>query len=138
MSTLTAFDGFAGFDGRVDADRSERSRAGSTPPVEPRTRLRLTRRGRVVLTSLAALPLVLWAVIAILGAGPAAAGGSTGAGGAALEVVTVGYGDTLWELALSIAPDEDPREVIADILRINGLESAVVQPGQQLALPSAP
>ncbi|WP_350346980.1 LysM peptidoglycan-binding domain-containing protein [Agromyces sp. G08B096] len=102
----------------------------------PRTRLRLTRRGRAVFTALAAVPLVVWAVAVVLGSGAAAADGARGAA-ASLETVTVGHGDTLWELAVSLAPDEDPREVIADILRINDLDSAVVQPGQELALPAS-
>ncbi|MDR5701010.1 LysM peptidoglycan-binding domain-containing protein [Agromyces aerolatus] len=101
----------------------------------PRTRLRLTRRGRAVLTTLAALPIAVFASVSVLGAGVAAAdGGDTPV--APLEVVTVGHGDTLWELAESIAPEEDPREVIADIVRLNGLGDAVVQPGQKLALPA--
>lgn len=101
----------------------------------PRTRLRVTRRGRAVLTTLAALPIAIVASVSMLGAGVAAAdGGETPV--APLEVVTVGHGDTLWELAESIAPDEDPREVIADIVRLNGLDGAVVQPGQKLALPA--
>ncbi|WP_127793167.1 LysM peptidoglycan-binding domain-containing protein [Agromyces sp. LHK192] len=100
----------------------------------PRTRLRLTRRGRLVFTTLGALPLVIWTLVSVLGSGPAAAGGASGGG--ALQTVTVGAGDTLWELAVMIAPDDDPREVIADILRINGLESPIVQPGQELALPA--
>jgi len=103
--------------------------------IPPRTRLRLTRRGRAVFTTLAAVPIAVVASVSVLGAGVAAADG--GANPAApLEVVTVGHGDTLWELAESVAPDEDPREVIADIVRLNGLDSAVVQPGQRIALPA--
>jgi hypothetical protein len=100
----------------------------------PRTRLRLTRRGRAVFTTLAAVPLVIGASLSVLGAGVAAADGG-GAPATSFEVVTVGHGDTLWELAETIAPGEDPREVIADIVKLNGLDDAVVQPGQQLSLP---
>jgi hypothetical protein len=108
----------------------------AAPEAPRRTRLRLTRRGRAVLTTLAALPVAIVASVSVLGAGVAAADGG-GAPVAPLEVVTVGHGDTLWELAESIAPEDDPREVIADIVRLNGLDGAVVQPGQQLALPAA-
>ncbi|QAY74304.1 LysM peptidoglycan-binding domain-containing protein [Agromyces protaetiae] len=129
MGEAIAFDGFAGL-------------APRTLPVVasvPRTRLRLTRRGRIVFTSLAALPLVIWAMVAVLGSGAAAAGSATaGVGTTAFEVVTVGAGDTLWELAERIAPTEDPRETIAQIVRLNGLDDAVVQPGQQLSIPVAP
>lgn len=107
---------------------------GQTVPA-PRTRLRLTRRGRAVFTALAAVPIAIVASVSVLGAGVAAADGGQSPV-APLEVVTVGHGDTLWELAESIAPDEDPREVIADIVRLNGLDGAVVQPGQKIALPA--
>jgi LysM repeat protein len=87
-----------------------------------------------VFTTLAAVPLVIGASLSVLGAGVAAADGG-GAPVTSFEVVTVGHGDTLWELAETIAPGEDPREVIADIVKLNGLDDAVVQPGQQLSLP---
>ncbi|WP_308799912.1 LysM peptidoglycan-binding domain-containing protein [Agromyces silvae] len=118
----------------IDAHGGFGANVGAGAPA-PRTRLRITRRGRVVLTTLAALPVAIVASVSVLGAGMAAADGG-GVPVAPLEVVTVGHGDTLWELAESIAPDEDPREVIADIVRLNGLDGAVVQPGQQLALPA--
>ena len=51
------------------------------------------------------------------------------------KTVVVGAGDTLWGIAESIAPSADPREVIHEIMRLNGLRDAVVQPGQRLALP---
>lgn len=102
----------------------------------PRTRLRLTRRGRVVFTTLAALPLVLWAALAVLGAGTAAAGPAELAG-TSFEYLTVGSGDTLWEIAVGVDPDADPRVVIDEIIRLNGLDTSVVEPGQRIALPAA-
>ncbi|UOE44769.1 LysM peptidoglycan-binding domain-containing protein [Agromyces larvae] len=101
----------------------------------PRTRLRLTRRGRVVLTALAGVPVALLAAVMVLGAGAAAAESDLGGGATSFRTVTVAAGDTLWELAESIAPGEDPRDVIGEILRINGLRDGAIQPGQQLALP---
>ena len=104
---------------------------------EPVTRLRLTRRGRVVFTALAALPLVAWALVAVLGSGSAAADfGSQGP--TSFEYVTIGQGDSLWALAESIAPDGDPRVLVDEIIRLNGLDDAVVEPGQRLALPVVP
>ncbi|MFB6611746.1 LysM peptidoglycan-binding domain-containing protein [Agromyces sp. NPDC056379] len=101
-----------------------------------RTRLRLTRRGRVVFTGLAALPLVIWAFVLVLGSGAAAA--DVDSAGATFEYVTVGQGDSLWAIAETIDPSGDVREVIAEIVRLNGLDDAVVEPGQRLALPLAP
>ncbi|MFK4730056.1 LysM peptidoglycan-binding domain-containing protein [Agromyces mediolanus] len=102
----------------------------------PRTRLRLTTRGRAVFTVLGALPLVLWAALSVLGAGAAAADDAIGQPGASFDYVTVGAGDTLWEIAEAADPGADPRVVIDDIIRLNGLDSSVVEPGQRLALPA--
>jgi LysM repeat protein len=107
--------------------------ATSTP-----TRLRLTRRGRIVFTTLGALPLVVWALIAVLGSGGAAADAGAELGARTFEYVTVHRGDSLWAIAESIAPQGDPRVVIDEIIRLNGLDGAVVEPGQRLALPVVP
>lgn len=105
-------------------------------PATP-SRLRLTRRGRVVFTTLASVPLILWAIIAVLGSGVAAADIGSSAG-ASFDYVTVGAGDSLWAIAESIAPHDDPRVVIDEIMRLNGLADMVLEPGQRLALPAAP
>lgn len=100
-----------------------------------RTRLRLTRRGRVVLTALAAMPLVAGMLVGSLSSGGAVARIDDGAPPVAFETVVVGAGDSLWGIAERVAPSEDPRDVILEIMRLNGLADAVVQPGQRLALP---
>ena len=102
------------------------------------TRLRLTRRGRIVFTTLGAVPLVAWAVITVLGSGGAAADAGAELGARTFEYVTVHQGDSLWAIAESIAPHGDPREVIDEIIRLNGLDDAMVEPGQRLALPVVP
>ena len=112
-----------------------------TSPSEaqaPATHLRLTRRGRVVFTALAALPLVVWALVAVLGAGDAAADAGAVLPATSFEYVTIGQGDSLWAIAESIAPEGDPRVLIDEIIRLNGLPDAVVEPGQRLALPVVP
>lgn len=118
---------------------------GPVTATPPRTRLRLTRRGRVVFTGLASVPLIVWAFIAVLGSGVAAAdidsvGSSSAASfdAASFEYVTVGQGDSLWAIAESVDPDADVREVIDEIMRLNALDDAVVEPGQRLALPVVP
>ncbi|GAA4146135.1 hypothetical protein GCM10023068_20220 [Leifsonia shinshuensis] len=99
-----------------------------------RVRLRLTRRGRFVLTMLAALPIVIGAFVFALNGGGAAASGDQA--NVTFHYVTVQSGDSLWSVASRIAPNADPRDVIADLVNLNGLDSAVVTPGQQLAIPS--
>ncbi|MFE4470590.1 LysM peptidoglycan-binding domain-containing protein [Leifsonia sp. NPDC056824] len=99
-----------------------------------RVRLRLTRRGRVVLTMLIALPIVIGAMVfALNGGGAAATGEQTHV---TFHYATVQSGDSLWSVASRIAPNADPRDVIAELVDLNGLSSAVVTPGQQLAIPT--
>jgi LysM domain len=102
-------------------------------PTTPRSHLRLTKRGRVVLTTLASIPFVIAALIFALNGGGAAA--SLEGSIATHEYVSVASGQTLWQVAKQIAPNADPRDVVADILDLNGLTSAEVFPGQQLAIP---
>jgi len=96
--------------------------------------LRITRRGRAVLTLLIAIPLSIGAAVTGLGAIGASAGtqGST----ATFSYVTVEPGESLWQVAESVAPTADPRDVIASILNLNNLSSGEVQPGQRLAIPA--
>ena len=110
--------------------------AGGRAAEEPaaRIRLRLTRRGRVVLTALATIPLVLFALVFALNGGGALASGDSVS--VTFQHVTVESGDSLWTIAERLAPRADPRDVIADLVRLNGLETAVVSPGQQLAVPA--
>lgn len=103
----------------------------STPT--PKSHLRITTRGRVVLTTLAAVPAVVAAILIGLNGGGATA---TSSSGAPLEQVTVQAGQSLWQLAEEIAPNDDPRDVVSDILAVNQLDSAGIQAGQRLSLPS--
>ena len=98
------------------------------------THTRLTRRGRVLL--LAALVAVLFGAFS-LGRSASQAAPPSAAPVAEQQHVTVQQGDSLWTLARRIAPDNDPREVVAMIRDLNGLSSARLRPGQQLVLPVA-
>lgn len=128
MSAAVVSNGF-GAPGRPE------SGASLTPP---RTRLHLTRRGRIVFTTLGSIPLVVWVLVAVLGSGGAAADAGAEFGARTFEYVTVHQGDSLWAIAESIAPHDDPRVVIDEIIRLNGLDGAMVEPGQRLALPVVP
>jgi len=102
-----------------------------TAASEPR--LRLTSRGRVVFGTLAVVPVL--AVALVLGAG---APGAVAGGEIPLDTfsyVSVAPGQTLWQLAESLAPAADPRDVIAEIMDLNQLQTATVTPGQLLAIP---
>jgi len=110
----------------VDAPTVERTVVAS--------RLRLTRRGRGVLATLAAVPLLAGAALGVLDGGGAVASDTPAS--TEFATVTVQGGDTLWQLAADLAPQADPREVIADIVTLNALSSPAVHPGQQLAVPT--
>jgi nucleoid-associated protein YgaU len=86
-----------------------------------------------VFGALAAAPVVAGLVFASVTA-PAAAGNHEGA--ASFSTVTVGAGESLWSIAERIAPASDPREVIGELERLNGLEDPAVAPGQTLAIPA--
>lgn len=100
-------------------------------PVAPR--LRLTRRGRAVLATVAAIPLVIAGLVFGLGASDAVAARDAATG--SLTWVAVDGGETLWSLASEIAPDEDPREFVAQVAAFNQLASTEIQAGQRLAIP---
>lgn len=101
----------------------------------PRSRLRLTRRGRAVLATLAALPLVIAMFVFTLNGGGANATAELATGD--VEYVTVMAGQTLWQLAAELEPGADPRDVIYEMLKFNQLSSSEVQAGQRLAIPAA-
>jgi nucleoid-associated protein YgaU len=45
-------------------------------------------------------------------------------------------GDTLWTIAETVAPDTDPRDMIARIVQLNDLPDSSVQAGQTLRIPA--
>ncbi|HUG50285.1 MAG TPA: LysM peptidoglycan-binding domain-containing protein [Terrimesophilobacter sp.] len=101
--------------------------------------LRITKRGRAVVTVLAAIPLVAGALVFALNGGMATAtptGGSATGASATFNYVTVASGQSLWQLAATLAPSVDPRDVVSDIVHLNQLDGADVQPGQRLAIPT--
>ncbi|WP_440709593.1 LysM peptidoglycan-binding domain-containing protein [Herbiconiux sp. YIM B11900] len=99
------------------------------------TRLRITARGRKVLAGVVALPVVaVLASIALFGGGSAVATGATGS--ADFDYLTVQAGQSLWSIAESLAPQADPRDVIAEIRSLNQLSTSSVQPGQRIAIPA--
>ena len=104
-----------------------------TASVVPRTRLRLTRRGRRVIAALVTLPIVIVAFAFALNGGGAVATAETST--TSFSYVTVESGQSLWNLAQTLAPTADPRDVIAEIVSLNQIQGDI-QPGQRLAIPA--
>jgi LysM repeat protein len=98
-------------------------------------RLHLTRRGRSVLTTLAAIPLVLAAFAFVINGGGATA--TLEGSKVPFEYVTVQPGQSLWQIAETVAPAADPRDVILEFMSLNGLDSSDIVAGQELAIPVA-
>ena len=114
--------------------------SGPRPPAQPaRTRVRLTRRGRIVVAGLLTASMVLVAALAWLaGTAKADAAGSGVPSSAvyhSLRSVIVLPGQSLWSIATRYEPGSDPRNVIQEIIDLNALSGTSVQPGQQLWLP---
>ena len=93
--------------------------------------VRLTRRGRIVVTLLL-LGLVLGAFVFFSGQSVA-----TGDAGAPVptRTVVVGEGDTLWDIAAGVAAPGEVREMVHEIERLNSLPGPVLQVGQEIAVP---
>ena len=101
-----------------------------------RTRLRLTRRGRIVFTTLAALPILAGVGLAVLNGGGAQAGAEAGSGSREFQTVTIQPGETLWQLAEETAPNADPRDFVQDVVNLNALDGAALQAGERIAIPT--
>lgn len=123
MSTQTRAD-------RPAAD--DEARTGSAVVATPH--LRLTARGRAVVATLA---LAAAGVAGVAGVGTRSA--EAGSGLSALPVVghTVTPGETLWDLARSVAePGQDVRDVVRHLQGINGMSGSHLQAGQQVLVPT--
>ena len=101
--------------------------------------LRLTRRGWIVLV---VLPFMLLTALLMSLSGfltsPAKASDTVAELSLTPTVtVTVQQGQSLWAIAGIVAPERDPRDVVADIVQLNNLDGGAVNPGQQLFVPSA-
>jgi nucleoid-associated protein YgaU len=51
------------------------------------------------------------------------------------SVVVVQPGDTVWDIAVAVSGDDDVRDVVDEIQRLNGLDGTALVPGQTLRLP---
>jgi LysM domain len=116
------------------------ARRAELPAPRPGARpVRLTRRGRLVVTGLILAGTMMVAALAWLAlAGPAQAGGPGGRPGSVyqnLTTVVVRPGQTLWSIAMRAEPGADPRVVVREIADLNALPGTVVEPGQQLLVP---
>jgi hypothetical protein len=103
-------------------------------PVADRPAMRLTRRGRRLVTAISAL--VFGAAVFVVGQ-QAVASFNDEPRFTRTTSVQVGAGQNLWSIAEETNPGVDPRVVIEEIADLNGLRSAAdVIPGQTLVVPA--
>jgi nucleoid-associated protein YgaU len=108
------------------------ARARAAADARSAAPVRLTRRGRclVVLVVLA----LAYGLLTIMSA-PAASTRQVRHVRAHTVVVT--SGETLWDIAKSVAPGSDPRDVVAEIVDLNALaDPGAIRVGQPLDVPA--
>ena len=127
---------------RAGSDQGLRHSAGvpDTRLAPRRNAVRLTRRGRIVVTVMLtavslSLVVLAWLAIAARTAQAADGGQSPGAVYQNLASVVVHPGQTLWSIASQAEPTADPRIVMQQIIDLNALHGTSVVPGQRLWVP---
>lgn len=110
------------------------SGAGSTADATTAVRLRLTRRGRAVFGVLGAL-VALGAIGAALLLGSPQAVATAEESSAEFGYVIVQPGASLWSVATELDPLADPRDIVAELVRLNQMGESGVQAGQPIAVP---
>lgn len=95
--------------------------------------VRLTRRGRIVVFVVGLVALLALGLLVSTGAGAALRAGTP----EPTHTVVVAPGDTLWDIASSVADGGDVRSMIRHIEDINGLPGATLSVGQSLRVPGA-
>lgn len=106
------------------------SRPVRRPATAGRPALRLTRRGRVVLSAVA----LALALAGALAAQPADA--EAPAAPVAVRTHVVAPGETMWQIAAeTAAPGADVRDVVDELVELNGLTGSGLAAGQQILVP---
>jgi hypothetical protein len=128
--------------GRAGSGQGLRHSAGAPDarPAPRRNAVRLTRRGRLVVTVMLtavslSLVVLAWLAIAARAAQATDGGQSPGAVYQNLTSVVVHPGQTLWSIASQAEPTADPRAVMQQIIELNALHGTNVVPGQRLWVP---
>jgi hypothetical protein len=108
-----------------------------TACVSP-ARLRLTRRGRIVVAALVLAAVIAAALLITLlasGGAQATSHGQARGGYQGMHQVVVQPGQTLWSIAAAAEPTADPRTVIQEIMAANALGNSAISAGQLLWVP---
>ena len=110
--------------------RTSRTSSGAASPA-PSGAVRLTRRGRLVVT-LVLTAMIVAAFVVLGGASVATREAGTPE---QVRVIEVEQGQTLWGIASQVSGDGDVREMVYRISELNSLPDSSLVEGQELALP---
>jgi hypothetical protein len=117
---------------RAGGRAGERAGGRVAPMARPSTQVRLTRRGRLVVTML----LTVLVLAAFLVAGGASVATREAGDPVPIRTVEVQQGQTLWAIASEIAEPGEIRDMVYTIERLNSLPDATLTEGQVLAVPA--
>jgi hypothetical protein len=124
-------------------DQAVRDHTARSQPVRGQTPrgdaapapLRLTTRGRIVIAAAVAILVTLLSLLVTGGAWATSHSAPSRGADRNLAQVVVLPGQSLWSVAQNADPNADPRQVMQQIVELNGLAGDVVQAGQQLWVP---
>jgi LysM repeat protein len=117
---------------RPASQRQQKARAVAAATQRRAAPMRLTRRGRLLITGV----LAVVAITVSLFVGGVGLAGTTSSP-ISVQYVTVQPGETLWSIAAEVAPGADRRDTVARIVELNALSGSGLQAGQQIAVPTS-
>ncbi|MGO1435544.1 MAG: LysM peptidoglycan-binding domain-containing protein [Canibacter sp.] len=106
----------------------------TTASPQASSKLRLTRRGRLVFGAIGAIAIAgVIAGGALLG--PASAEATSVSSSSSFGYVLPAYGDSLWSIAERLDPNSDPRDLVYELVQLNNLPSSALQANEAIAVP---
>lgn len=97
--------------------------------------IKLTRRGRLVLSTLSFATMLAISLVSLFGIATSSANASNETTNSTTTQIVVAPGETLWTIAARVNPEIDPRAVIDQIMDLNVISGSNVYVGQVLLVP---
>jgi len=97
--------------------------------------IKLTRRGRLVLSTVSFGIMLAISAFSLFGIATSSAKATNETSNSETTQIVVAPGETLWTIAARVNPEIDPRAVIEDIKALNVIEGSEVYAGQVLLVP---
>ena len=97
--------------------------------------IKLTRRGRMLVSALSFAAMLAISLVSLFGIATASAKASNESSNSTTTQIVVAPGETLWTIAARVNPEIDPRAVIDQIMDLNVINGSNVYAGQVLLVP---